>query len=133
MIHPLQRRSNRPRSELGEIRRMLRCIKSSPAQTRFAVGAGVSLANTDFLHQFGGMHSFLQIPPRDRERFYSKLSDLELRLRGQEVGMALGVGLYRIWLADLLAGRRDAAELLGEELTELSRSASPVGSPAESE
>ncbi len=45
-------------------------------------------------------------------------------LRSREVGMALGVGLYRIWLSDMLAGRRQAAELLGEELTELSRRAS---------
>jgi len=35
--------------------------------------------------------------------------------------MALGVGLYRIWLTESLAGRRNVAELLGEELTELSR------------
>jgi hypothetical protein len=75
------------------------------------------------------MQSFRQIPSRDREQFYSKLSDLELSLRGRDLGMALGVGLYRIWLADLLAGRRDAAELLGEELTELSRRASSVGPP----
>ena len=43
--------------------------------------------------------------------------------------MALGVGFYRIWLAEVLAGRRDAAELLGEELTELSRKASCVRLP----
>jgi len=46
---------------------------------------------------------------------------LELELRGREIGMALGVGLYRIWLTESLAGRRNVAELLGEELTELSR------------
>jgi hypothetical protein len=38
--------------------------------------------------------------------------------------MALGVGLYRIWLVEVLAGRRKAADLLGEVLTELSRKAS---------
>ncbi len=129
MIRLLQHGSDPARNELDEVRRMLRCIKSSPAQTRFAVGAGVYLATTDFMHQFGGMQSFRQIPSRDREQFYAKLSDLELSLRGRNLGMALGVGLYRIWLADLLAGRRDAAELLGEELTELSRRASSVGPP----
>ena len=129
MIRLLQRRSDPARSELDEIRRMLRCIKSAPAQIRFAVGAGVYLANIDFLRQFGAMQSFRQIPSGDRERFYSKLSDLELSLRSQEPGMALGVGLYRIWLTDVLAERRDAAELLGEELTELSRRASCARPP----
>jgi len=129
MIRLLQRRSDRARSELGEIKRVLRCLKSSPTQTRSAVGAGVCLANSDFMDQFGGMQSFRQVPSRDREQFYAKLSDLELSLCGRELGMALGVGLYRIWLTDVLAGRRDAAELLGDELTELSRRASNVRPP----
>jgi len=129
MIRLLQRRSDSARSELDEIKRMLRCLKSSPAQTRFGVGAGVCLANTDFMRQFGGMQSFSQVPAGDRQQFYAKLSDLELSLRSQESGMALGVGLYRIWLADAVAGRRDAAELLGEELTELSRRASNLWPP----
>ena len=100
MLHLLHRRSDLARSELDEIKRMLRCLKSSPAHTRFAVGAGVCLANTDFMDRFGGMQSFRQVPLRDREQFYSKLSDLEVSLRGRELGMAMGVGLYRIWLAD---------------------------------
>ncbi len=124
MIRLLQRRSDSARSELAELRRMLRSLKSSPAELRFAVGAGVSLANTDFMRQFGGVQPFRQIPPEGREQFYSRLSDLELGLRNRDRGMAMGVGLYRIWLTEALAGRRDAAELLGEELTELSRRAS---------
>ncbi len=129
MIRLFQRRSGLARSELDEIKRVLRCLKSSPAQTRFSVGAGVCLANTDFMRQFGGMQSFRQIPSDDREQFYAKLSDLESSLRSRELGMALGVGLYRIWLADALAGHRDAAELLGDELAELSRKASCLRPP----
>ena len=123
MIRLLHRRSNSARSELEEVRRILCRLKVAPAQTRHAVGAGVCLANSDFMGQFGGIQPFRQIPPADREQYYSRLSDLEETLRGQELGMALGVGLYRIWLVNWLAGRRDAAELLGEELTELSRRA----------
>ncbi len=129
MIRLLQRRNDPARSELDEIKRILRCLKSAPAQTRFAVGTGVSMANTDFVRRFGGMQRFSQVPPGDRERFYSRLSDLESSLRNEELGMALGVGLYRIWLADMLAGKRDAAEMLGEELTELSRRAASVPLP----
>jgi hypothetical protein len=129
MIHLLRRRSDPVRSELDEIKRALRCLKSSPAQTRCAVGAGVCLADTDFMRQFGGRQSFRQISSGARERFYAKLSELELSLRSRELGIALGVGLYRIWLADVLAGRHDAAELLGQELTELSRKASCLRPP----
>lgn len=124
MIRLLQRRSEPARSEMVEIKRILQSLKASPAQTRSAVGAGVHLANTDFIRQFGGMQCFCQIPLDEREQFCSRLSELESSLRSRELGMALGVGLYRIWLADALAGRRDAAELLGQALTELSRSAS---------
>ncbi len=129
MIPLRQRRGNSARSELDEVKRVLRSLKVSPAQTRGAVGAGVCLANTDFMRRFGGMQAFQQMPSADREQYYAKLSDLESSLRSQQLGMALGVGLYRIWLADLFAGRRDSAELLGEELTELSRSASNVCTP----
>jgi hypothetical protein len=126
MIRLLQRRGDPAHSELDEVKRILRCLKSSPAGIRSAVGAGVSLANTEFMREFGGMESFLQIPSGDREQFCAKLSDLEVSQRARELGMALGVGLYRIWLAETLAGRRDAADLLGDELTELSRGASTV-------
>jgi len=81
----------------------LRYLKSSPDQTGFVVGAGVCLANTDCLSQFGGMQSFRQNPLGGREQFYAKLSDLELSLRSRELGMALRVGRYLIWRAEVLA------------------------------
>ncbi|MGD0261992.1 MAG: hypothetical protein ABSD29_19665 [Verrucomicrobiota bacterium] len=119
-----QRRGDPVRGELDELVKVLSCLKSSNVQTRFAVGAGVYLANTDFIRRFGGMDAFRRIPLVDQDRFYSALSDLEQSLRNYGLGMALGVGLYRIWLVEVLAGRRKAADLLGEVLTELSRKAS---------
>ncbi len=124
MIRLFQRRGDPVRGELDELVKVLSCIKASNVQTRFAVGAGVHLANADFMRRFAGMDSFRRILPADQDRFYSALSDLEQSLRNYELGMALGVGLYRIWLMDVLAGRRKAADLLGEALTELSRKAS---------
>jgi hypothetical protein len=124
MIRLFHYRGDRAQHELDEVRKVLRCLKASPAQTRFAVGTGVYLANLDFLRQFGGMQLFRQSPADDQDQFRSQLSDLESSLRNREAGMALGVGLYRIWLAEMMAGRHQVAELLGEELTELSRRAS---------
>jgi hypothetical protein len=116
-----QRTGSRDETEFQELRKVLSRLKASPAQTRSAVGAGVQLANANFLRRFAGIESFRQSPAAEQERFWSDLSDLELGLRSQEVGLAVGVGLYRIWLADTLAGQRDVVDLLGEELTELSR------------
>ena len=126
MVRLFQRHGDPVRGELDELVKVLSRVKSSSVQTRVAVGAGVHLANTDFIRHFAGMDSFRRIPLADQGRFYSALSDLEQSLRNYEVGMALGVGLYRIWLVDVLAGRRKAADLLGEALTELSRNASSV-------
>jgi len=123
MSHLLQRHSAPARSELDWIKRVLRCLKESAAPTRFAVGSGVSIANTAFMRRFGGLDAFRESGPGDQEQFYTRLGELELNLRNPELGMALGVGLYRIWLTEALAGRRDAAELLGQELAELSRKA----------
>jgi len=109
------------RSEFDEVKKVLCSLKVSGTQTRLAVGAGVELANSDFIRRFAGIESFRRSPTEEQKRFCSQLSDLELELRSRGVGMALGVGLYRIWLTDMLAGRREVAELLGEELTELSR------------
>lgn len=127
MLHLLQRHSDPVRCELDEIKRVLRCLKSCAVRVRFSVGAGVHLANTNFLRQFGGIQSFRLASARVREEFYAGLSDLELSLRNRGLGMSMGVGLYRIWLADVLADRRQAADLLGEELTELSRKGMPGG------
>jgi len=112
------------RSEFEETKKVLSHLKACGSRTQIAVGAGVRLANTDFIRRFAGIESFLRVPSEEQKRFCSELSDLELRLRTSGVGMALGVGLYRIWLTDMLAGRRNIAELLGEELSELSRKAS---------
>lgn len=124
MSHFFQRRSDPVRSELEEVKKLLCRLKSCDAETQFAVGSGVHLANDDFIHHFAGIESFRRTSSEDQKRFCSELSDLELSLRSNKVGMALGVGLYRIWLAEVLAGRRTVAEMLGQELTELSRKGS---------
>lgn len=108
---------------------MLSCLKSTNVQTRCAVGAGVYLANNDFIRRFAGMDSFRRIPLADQDRFYSALSDLEQSLRRDGLGMAMGVGLCRIWLVDVLAGRRKPSDLLGKALTELSRKAAGARPP----
>ena len=118
----LQRGSSSAGSQLEELKRVVSRLKGCGSQTRSAVGAGVHLANTDFIRRFQGIQSFRSSSTAEQERFWLELSDLELGLRSRDGGMAVGVGLYRIWLADTLAGRRKLAELLGEELTELSRS-----------
>ena len=123
MLCLLQRHS--VRCELDEIKRVLRCLNSAAARIRFSVGAGVHLANANFMRQFGGIQSFRLASTLAREQFYDSLNDLELSLRNQGLGIYMGVGLYRIWLADVLAERRQAADLLGEELTELSRKGMP--------
>lgn len=111
------------RGELEELKKVLGRLRASDSQTRLAVGAGVHQANAEFIRQFGGIESFRRSSSEDQKRFCSELSDLELGSRGQEPGMALGVGLYRIWLAEMLADRREVSEMLGEELTRLSRKA----------
>jgi len=108
-------------NDVEELRNLLSRLKVCPPQTRSAVGAGVQLANADFLSRFAGIESFRKSSAAEQRRFWSDLGDLELGLRGKEVGLAVGVGLYRIWLADTLAGQRTVVELLGEELAELSR------------
>ena len=129
MILLFQRWGDPVRGELDELVKVLGCLKSSNAQTRRAVGAGIHLANSDFIRRFAGMDSFRRIPLADQDRFYSALSDLEQSLRNEGPGMALGVGLYRIWLMDVLAGRRKVADPLGEALTELSRKAASAQWP----
>src|SRR5512138_2974296 len=94
------RRSDAARGELCELRKVLCRLRSSDAQTRRAVGAGVCLANTDFLRRFCGIESFRGMPVAEQKRFCAELNDLELGLRSPEVGMAIGVGLYRIWLTE---------------------------------
>jgi len=123
MSRLFQRRSDAARGELDELRKVLCRLRASDARVRFKVGAGVSLANTDFIRRFSGIESFRRMPAEARKRFWADLSDLELGLRGQELEMAIGVGLYRIWLTDATDDRQELAELLGEALTELSRKA----------
>jgi hypothetical protein len=122
MIRLFQRRGDPVRAELEALVKVLSCLKSSNAQTRLAGRTGLYLAHTDF---------FRRVSLADQERFCSGLSDSEQSLRNYELGMALGVGLYRIWLVDVFAGRRTAADLLGESLTELSRKASSARLPPE--
>ena len=119
-----QRRSDPARSEFDEARKILGRLKACDAQTRIAVGAGVHLANVDFLRRFTGLESFRSLPLDAQRQFCAELSDLELALRNEELGKALGVGLYRIWRAETVSGQQNLAEMLGEELAELSRRAS---------
>ena len=105
----------------ADLTKVLTRLKACPPQTRCAVGAGVHMANDNFIRRFTGIESFRGSPAPEKERFWLDLGDLELGLRSVEAGMAMGVGLYRIWLADALAGHHQLAGPLGEELAELSR------------
>lgn len=87
------------------------------------MGTGVALANADFFRSFSSIESFRRAPIEAQQQFWRQLGDLELGLRGRDAGVPIGIGLYRIWLADTLAERHEISELLGEELTELSRKA----------
>ncbi len=116
-----QRRAGAAASEFGELNRLLSRVNTANAQTRLAVGAGVHLANAEFIRRFGGIESLRRMPGEEQQRFIAALSDLETGSQSEQPGLAVGVGLYRIWLIELLAGRREIAERLGEELTRLSR------------
>ena len=115
-----QRRSD-AESESGELRRMVSRLKACQSQMRCSVGAGVSVANENFIRRFAGIERFRSSSLSEQERFWSDLSELEFGLRSEAAGMAMGVSLYRIWLAGTLAGKHELAELLGEELSELTR------------
>src|SRR5437868_3954810 len=95
--------------EFRELRKLLSFLRSCDAETKRAVGCGVHLANSDFIRHFAGLESFRRVPVEEQKQFCSGLSDLELRLRSRKVGFALGVGLYRIWLSEMLAGRHNVA------------------------
>lgn len=115
-----QRKKDSARDEVEELRKVLGRLKASDAQTRLAAGAGVRLANGDFLRRFGSTKSLHEIPADAQKRFLAELADLEFGMRSADLGMAIGVGLYRIWLTDLFANRHHLTDVLGEELTKLS-------------
>src|SRR5690242_20391105 len=106
------------RGEFREVRKLLGLLKDCDSGTQCAVGYGVHLANADFIRHFASIESFRRVTVERQKQFCGELSDLELRLRSRHMGLALGVGLYRIWLTDLLAGRHNVTDLLGPELTE---------------
>ncbi len=110
-------------TEFDELQKVLCRLHESDGRTRLNVGAGVRLANSEFIRRFGGLEPFRRMPAEEQQRFAAVLSDLELGARTQEPGVAVGIGLYRIWLTDMLAGRHELTETLGEELTRLSRNA----------
>ena len=126
MKNSLFQSSAETRSEVEGVRRMISLLKSCDAGTRMAVGAGVNLANDGFTTQFAGIESFRNLPVEEQQRFWAELSDLELMVRSHKLGFALGIGLYRIWLTKVIAGRHREAEVLGQELTELGRRAGTI-------
>lgn len=112
------------RHEIEEFDRVICRLKASDARTQLSVGTGVQLANSEFITRFGTLEIFRRSAPEEQQHFLSWLDDKELDARGDEPGGALGISLYRIWLANTLRGRHDMAEKLGETLTLLSRKVS---------
>jgi hypothetical protein len=72
------------------------------------------------------MGAYLGASGDEKRSFGGQLSALETRLSVREVGMAVGVGLYRLWLDRVEQSSRPVADLLGEQLTHLSREASRI-------
>lgn len=118
---PLSVHSGETVRELDALKKVLEQLRSSGRQIRLSVGCGVHLANSAFISRYGGIERFRCAPAAEQKFFCAELSDLELGARAQDMGIALGVGLYRIWLTEFLTEHGQLAEVLGQELAELSR------------
>ena len=66
------------RTEFDELKRVLGRLNSTDIQTRLAVGAGVHLANAEFIRRFGGIEPFRRMPAEEQRRFAAVLGDLEV-------------------------------------------------------
>lgn len=99
-----------------EFEKFTSALRRADAKTQIAVGQSINMANSMFIKRFGSPDAFCQKATSERIEFIKSLTAFEEKMSQQDPPVALGFGLFKMWVGVL--GEQDY-ELMSQFSKEL--------------
>ncbi len=110
------------RSELiAEFNKVVTTLNAADPSARVAVGHGVNLANALLLQKFSGLNGFLVASREGQLEHLRQLRSAEEVLAIKDAQVALGFGLFKMWVAALIENDKELIDYFGQELAKFSK------------
>lgn len=106
------------RDEFVKFTSSLRCADDV---TQMAVGHSINMANSMFIKRFGSGEAFCQQPTSERIKYIQSLTAFEEEMSQQNPPVALGFGLFKMWIGVLSEQDQELMSQFSKELSYFSR------------
>ena len=90
-----------------------------------SVGSSINLATSVLAARYPTLGEFEAAPREEKLKCLQNLTALEQQLNTKQVGLGLGVGLFKMWLGAVVAQDEALVQSFSEELARLSAKAEP--------
>jgi len=107
MFGLFKKKESQARSELRrEFEKVTKVVHGADNPVQVAVGYGINLANTMFAKRHSTVDTFVNLPREERTAYIVSLTQFEEKLCTQDPPVAIGVGLFKMWIG-VVAERDD--------------------------
>lgn len=118
----LKKKEPRGRRELREeFEKFTSALHRADDVTQMAVGHSINMANSMFIKRFGSINAFCQQPASERIKYIQSLTAFEEKMSQQDPSVALGFGLFKMWVGVLSEQDQELMSQFSKELGYFSR------------
>jgi len=101
---------------LQEFGKFTRALRRADDETQIAVGHSINMANSMLIKRFGSIDAFCEQPTSERIEFIQSLRAFEEELSQQYPSVALGIGLFKVWVGVLCEQDQELISLFSKEI-----------------
>lgn len=110
------------RKELREeFEKFTTTLRRADAVTQIAIGHSINMANSMFIKRFGSTNAFCQQSTSQRIEYIKSLTAFEEKMSQQNPSLALGFGLFKMWIGVLSEQDHELMSQFSSELEYFSR------------
>lgn len=104
-----------------ELEKFTGALRRADEATQVAVGHSINMANTMFAKRFGSIDTFCQQSANERTNYIKSLTVFEEKMSHQDPSVALGFGLFKMWVGVLSEQDHELISKFSKELEYFSR------------
>jgi hypothetical protein len=108
--------SHKQKAAREEFERHTNKVRSSDKAAHDSAGQGIKMANDFFMQTYSKVDKFIGLPKAEQMEFIEKLAGMGEKLGKVDTQTALGITLFRMWLAAVSEGDGELMDYFADEL-----------------
>jgi hypothetical protein len=100
-------------------------LRDADALAQLSAGQGIKMANSFFMQTFSKVEGFIEHSKAEQMAFIEKLAGMGKKLSKVDPQTALGITLFRMWLAAVAEGDGELMDYFADELMYFTSNSEP--------